>query len=180
MTDRSSGKITLAVRLGERGSKVEYIALLAGAYVLLPIFWLGGWQASLDPPAPIFTAPGSLPGKKIRTSVSGPAGGASFNRLLASTAKLSLYLQHAARLGTCPDQAPLHLGLWRNVGLSKETWVTNRRGLQLWRRHRSQSLDHTVLTQAAQNPDHIRPARLTGYRRTHHTNEIAGFDMVLL
>jgi 1,4-dihydroxy-2-naphthoate octaprenyltransferase len=39
--DRAAGKRTLAVRLGERGAKIEYLLCLAGAYVspvLMSIF----------------------------------------------------------------------------------------------------------------------------------------------
>lgn len=39
-TDRTAGKHTLAVTLGPRGSKVEYILLTAGAYLLPILFWL--------------------------------------------------------------------------------------------------------------------------------------------
>jgi 1,4-dihydroxy-2-naphthoate octaprenyltransferase len=40
--DRAAGKRTLAVRLGERGSQVEYLALMVAAYALLPLLaWTG-------------------------------------------------------------------------------------------------------------------------------------------
>jgi 1,4-dihydroxy-2-naphthoate polyprenyltransferase len=40
--DRSKGEITLAVLLGRRGSLLEYDALLALAYCVPPLLWLGG------------------------------------------------------------------------------------------------------------------------------------------
>lgn len=40
--DRKAGKHTLAVRLGERGTKLQYIICIVIAYlVLLPIIWIG-------------------------------------------------------------------------------------------------------------------------------------------
>ncbi len=41
-TDRAAGKKTLAVRFGERGVQIEYLLLLAGAYVVPLIMWLSG------------------------------------------------------------------------------------------------------------------------------------------
>jgi 1,4-dihydroxy-2-naphthoate octaprenyltransferase len=41
-TDRRAGKMTLAVRLGERGTQIEYLFCLAAAYALAPIIWLIG------------------------------------------------------------------------------------------------------------------------------------------
>jgi 1,4-dihydroxy-2-naphthoate octaprenyltransferase len=35
--DRKAGKHTMAVRLGERGAKIEYILLMVGAYLIVPI-----------------------------------------------------------------------------------------------------------------------------------------------
>lgn len=41
-TDRAAGKQTLAVRLGERGTRLEYLACLLGAYAIPLILWLTG------------------------------------------------------------------------------------------------------------------------------------------
>jgi len=41
-TDRAAGKRTLAVRLGERGTRIEYAALMAGSYLLLPVLAIRG------------------------------------------------------------------------------------------------------------------------------------------
>lgn len=40
-SDRQAGKRTLAVLLGYRWSRIEYLALLALAYAVVPAFWLG-------------------------------------------------------------------------------------------------------------------------------------------
>jgi len=42
-TDQKAGKYTLAVLLGERGSKLEYTLLLLSAFGLSLIFWRIGW-----------------------------------------------------------------------------------------------------------------------------------------
>jgi len=42
-TDRAAGKRTLAVRLGARLTKLEYIALLALAYLIPVVMWAFGW-----------------------------------------------------------------------------------------------------------------------------------------
>ena len=40
--DKTAGKRTLAVRLGERGTKIEYLACVSAAYLLVPLAaWLG-------------------------------------------------------------------------------------------------------------------------------------------
>ena len=39
-TDRASGKHTLAVRLGENGTRIEYLACLAGAYLTPVLLWI--------------------------------------------------------------------------------------------------------------------------------------------
>ncbi|MBE0409810.1 MAG: 1,4-dihydroxy-2-naphthoate polyprenyltransferase [Anaerolineales bacterium] len=41
-TDRKAGKLTLAVRLGEKGARLEYLLCLAGAYLVPWIMWLAG------------------------------------------------------------------------------------------------------------------------------------------
>lgn len=41
-TDRAAGKRTLAVRLGERGTRAEYIALVAIAYLVPVVMWAAG------------------------------------------------------------------------------------------------------------------------------------------
>jgi 1,4-dihydroxy-2-naphthoate octaprenyltransferase len=47
-TDRRAGKRTLAVRLGERGARIELLVLFAGAYGVLPaLVPLAGWSSLL-------------------------------------------------------------------------------------------------------------------------------------
>ena len=48
--DRAAGKHTLAVRFGERGTRVQYISLLIASYLLLPVLALIGilpWASTL-------------------------------------------------------------------------------------------------------------------------------------
>jgi 1,4-dihydroxy-2-naphthoate octaprenyltransferase len=85
VTDRLAGKRTLAVRLGPAKTRVEYAALVASAYLALPIFWLGGlvsgwwWLPWLTLPIAV-----SLVRRVARES--GPA----LNGVLAETARLHL------------------------------------------------------------------------------------------
>ncbi len=41
-TDHQAGKYTLAVILGDRGARIEYVLLLASAYAIPGVFWLTG------------------------------------------------------------------------------------------------------------------------------------------
>jgi 1,4-dihydroxy-2-naphthoate octaprenyltransferase len=43
-TDRATGKKTLAVRLGVKGTRVEYLLLLGIVYLLPLLMWLTGWS----------------------------------------------------------------------------------------------------------------------------------------
>lgn len=85
-TDRRSGKRTLAVMIGERGSRIEYLLLLAIAYAIPFILWLGSVSSAwvilplLSLPLAIYLT------RLIWTS----PGGSVLNEVLASTAKLVL------------------------------------------------------------------------------------------
>jgi 1,4-dihydroxy-2-naphthoate octaprenyltransferase len=46
-TDRQVGKHTLAVRIGRRGTRVQYAAFVLGAYLVLPWLWLQGMLGGL-------------------------------------------------------------------------------------------------------------------------------------
>jgi 1,4-dihydroxy-2-naphthoate octaprenyltransferase len=84
-TDRLAGKQTLAVRLGPTKTRLEYAALVAVAYLSVPVFWLSGllsgwwWLPWLTLPLAV-----SL-GRRVATE-SGPP----LNRVLAGTARLQL------------------------------------------------------------------------------------------
>lgn len=84
-TDRVAGKRTLAVRLGRRAGMVEYVTLLASAYLvpvaLLALELTGPWVL-----LPLLTLPfGALLCRRLATKT-----GRDLNPVLASTAKLLL------------------------------------------------------------------------------------------
>jgi len=85
-SDRRVGKLTLAVRLGRRRTKLLYVSLIALAYLLLPLALIGGRLNGW-----IFLAYLSLPLalppiRTLLTRLDGP----SLNRALAQTASLQL------------------------------------------------------------------------------------------
>ena len=84
-TDQKAGKTTLAVMLGERGSKIEYTVLLALAYFALPLLWITG-QVSLRVLIPFFSLPWAV--SLIRAAWQSAVSPA-LNILLAKTAALS-------------------------------------------------------------------------------------------
>jgi 1,4-dihydroxy-2-naphthoate polyprenyltransferase len=83
-TDRRAGKRTLAVRLGRERTRTLYVALIAGAFALLPIAIAAGdgpWLALIA----LAAAPLALgPFKAVRTRTDGPA----LNGALAGTGAL--------------------------------------------------------------------------------------------
>jgi len=86
-TDRTAGKITLAVRIGDRATRIEYTLCLIAAYVI-PIGLMAAtgsigwwWLAALTVPY-AYTL--------IRTILNGQAGQA-LNQTLGRTAQLHLY-----------------------------------------------------------------------------------------
>lgn len=85
-TDRRAGKRTLAVRLGRERTRALYTAMVAGAFVLVPLPWLlGSMTAWLL--LPWLAIPLALPLVRIvRTRVDGP----SLNGALAKTGALQL------------------------------------------------------------------------------------------
>lgn len=85
-TDRRSGKRTLAVVIGERGSRIEYLLLLCTAYVIPFILWLGG-QSPVWVILPVLSLPMAI--SLTRLIWKGEAG-AILNQVLARTAKLAL------------------------------------------------------------------------------------------
>ncbi len=86
-TDRRAGKRTLAVILGERGARVEFVALLAAAYALPPGLWLAG-MLSAWALLPWLTIP--LAVRLVAALRRYAADGPAMNRALAGTARLTL------------------------------------------------------------------------------------------
>jgi 1,4-dihydroxy-2-naphthoate octaprenyltransferase len=84
-TDRQAGKHTLAVRLGERGTRTEYYLLLGIAWAIPLWFWLAQGRSILIL-LPWLASP--LAWQLIRQlrTLTGPA----LNQVLAGTARLSL------------------------------------------------------------------------------------------
>jgi 1,4-dihydroxy-2-naphthoate octaprenyltransferase len=93
-TDRAAGKRTLAVLLGRRGARIEFIALIVAAYAIPVILWLG---YGLRPWVllPLLTLP--LAFRLVRTilTVLGPP----LNRALAGTAQLTVWYAVAFAVG---------------------------------------------------------------------------------
>jgi 1,4-dihydroxy-2-naphthoate octaprenyltransferase len=86
-TDQRAGKHTLAVMIGKKKTQSEYAFLLAGAYVVPVLLWLGS-LASAWLLLPLTTLPMALQQiRLIRQSADGPA----LNDLLAKTAKLAFF-----------------------------------------------------------------------------------------
>ena len=84
-TDQKSGKNTLAVILGERGTKLEYLLLVIGAYIMPTAFFISG-GFSVWVLLPLISIPLSVPNIIAVYKDKGP----SLNRVLAKTAVLSL------------------------------------------------------------------------------------------
>jgi len=85
-TDRQTGKRTLAVIIGERGSRIEYLLLLGWAYAIPVILWLGS-RSSVWVILPIVSLPSAL---FLMRRVWSDSDGVILNRALANTAKLAL------------------------------------------------------------------------------------------
>jgi 1,4-dihydroxy-2-naphthoate octaprenyltransferase len=85
-TDARAGKRTLAVRIGPRATRIEFVVLLVFAYALLPNFWLLG-ATSPWVLLPLATLPRAL---ALGRTVAAPADGPRLNAALTHTARLSL------------------------------------------------------------------------------------------
>jgi len=94
-TDARAGKRTLAVMLGRRGARMEYLLLLAVAYLVPLALWLGfGWTPWVM--LPWLTLPLAVPlVRAMFTSIDGP----TLNVTLAGTARLSLFFGLLFALG---------------------------------------------------------------------------------
>ncbi|HEB89543.1 MAG TPA: 1,4-dihydroxy-2-naphthoate polyprenyltransferase, partial [Deltaproteobacteria bacterium] len=94
-TDRRAGKRTLAVRTGRRGARLEWVALVAGAYCVTFVAWLG-WDASVWVLLPWATLPMAISiGRRVLAETSGPA----LNGALAATARLGVFFSALLALG---------------------------------------------------------------------------------
>ncbi len=85
-TDRAAGKRTLAVRLGDRATRLQYAVFLAVAYAVPPVLWLAG----LAGPG-VLLAWLSLPlAWRLGRAVLGSAAGPALNPVLKRTGQLLL------------------------------------------------------------------------------------------
>lgn len=85
-TDARSGKRTLSVRLGEAGARAFYIGLVAAAFVVPPLLWLGG-LAGPGVLLPLLTGIAAWP---LVRDVAGGLRGRPLNKVLAGTGRLHL------------------------------------------------------------------------------------------
>ena len=93
-TDRRAGKFTLAVRLGLRGARIEYMLLICGAYVIPVAAWLAGPADWGQLPA-LFSLPLAFRHvAEIRIIV-----GTGLNRVLAGTAMITLFYSVLMSIG---------------------------------------------------------------------------------
>jgi len=93
-TDHQAGKYTLAVILGDRGARIEYVLLLASAYAMPGVFWLTGlaprWVL-----LPVISLPIGLYIIRFTWLNTGP----QLNQALAGTAGLSLLFSLLLSIG---------------------------------------------------------------------------------
>jgi 1,4-dihydroxy-2-naphthoate octaprenyltransferase len=85
-TDRQAGKRTLAVMIGARATRWEYVALFAVAYVVPLVFWLAGW-GGVWVLLPWLSLPLAL---RLGRAIIGGLAGPTLNPVLARTAQLEL------------------------------------------------------------------------------------------
>lgn len=85
MTDRKAGKHTLAVILGQRGARIEYVTLLAGGY-LMPVFLFFREKGSAWVLLPLLTLPLAASLCLTICQKEGPV----LNETLAGTARLAI------------------------------------------------------------------------------------------
>lgn len=90
-TDRRAGKRTLAVRLGEWGTRVEYVLLVAAAYAMLPV--LSRFDGGASPWLPWLSAPLAI---QLCRGILAGVHGRALNPVLKQTA--GLHLMFAALL----------------------------------------------------------------------------------
>jgi 1,4-dihydroxy-2-naphthoate octaprenyltransferase len=84
-SDAAAGKYTLAVRLGVEGTRIEYLLLLAAAYLISLVLALS--SGSLWLLAPLITLPRAW---QLYSTIRHASDGPTLNATLAGTAQLSL------------------------------------------------------------------------------------------
>jgi 1,4-dihydroxy-2-naphthoate octaprenyltransferase len=85
-TDRETGKRTLAVLVGARATRVEYLALLVVSYGVPLLFWLVRWSSAW-----ILLTWLTLPlAVRLVRTIYGTSEGSPLNKALAGTANLDL------------------------------------------------------------------------------------------
>jgi 1,4-dihydroxy-2-naphthoate octaprenyltransferase len=94
-TDRKTGKRTLAVTIGPKYTRLEYVLLLAVAYAAPPLFLVAGWS-SIWVLLPWLTLPFAW--RTVRT-IYRTTEGLPLNEALASTANLDLFFSILFSLG---------------------------------------------------------------------------------
>jgi 1,4-dihydroxy-2-naphthoate octaprenyltransferase len=98
-TDRAAGKRTLAVTLGRRGARIEYVVMLALAYAVPFVLWLGfGMSAAVL--LPLLTLPLAVRHARDVWTVLGPR----LNKTLGGTAQLAVWFALAFALGIVADR----------------------------------------------------------------------------
>lgn len=85
-TDAQTGKRTLSVRLGERGARLLYVALVVGAFVVPPLLWLTG-SVGVAVLLPLVTV---VPARGLLGNVLRGMRGTPLNKVLAGTGRLHL------------------------------------------------------------------------------------------
>jgi 1,4-dihydroxy-2-naphthoate octaprenyltransferase len=86
-TDRQTGKRTLAVLIGPKATRFEYVLLLASAYAVPSLFWLSGWSSAWAMMSWLSLPPAV---RLVRSTIYQNAEGPALNKILAGTANLDL------------------------------------------------------------------------------------------
>ena len=94
-TDRASDKVTLAVIIGERNTRIEYVTLILGAFVSVAIFAAVG----LIPYFCFIALIALLPGTWLAREIAKGRSGAALNPMLKRTAQLHLLVGALIGLG---------------------------------------------------------------------------------
>ena len=85
-TDRQTGKRTLAVMIGAKATRGEYLLLLGLAYAVPALFWIVGWSAAWGL-LPWLSLPLAV---RLVRIIFGTPDGTALNKALAGTASLDL------------------------------------------------------------------------------------------